>query len=131
MLNKLSFDTYSYHTIWSHKLNFDRHLWGYARFFGRFSYQPILRFNFVYLGFLSLNIHFSEEIREKGRSFLTPPYHFKPPHKHLNLSWVITTVDELTYAHGSLNIGSNWKKVCISSKLVEQNPQKGSANRFQ
>lgn len=48
---------------------------------------------FFYMGSVSLETHESQDIWGRGRSFLTPLYHFQPFHKHLGINWAITTED--------------------------------------
>ena len=45
---------------------------------------------FFYLGFLSLNIHKSQDSRRRSRLLVKPHYHFHPLRKHLAISRVIT-----------------------------------------
>ena len=50
---------------------------------------------FFYLGFLSHDIHDSQDRRERRRPCLVPLYHLHPLNKHLHISWTITADSSL------------------------------------
>ena len=50
---------------------------------------PRIIFSFLF-GFSFTKIHFSQDIRERLRPFLTPLYNFHPLHRQADISWGIT-----------------------------------------
>ena len=54
-------------------------------------YQSLYPAFFFYLGFLSHDIHYSQDSRGRGRLFLIPFYHFHPLHEDLYISGTITS----------------------------------------
>ena len=69
-----------------------------------------------YLGYLSFDIHKSQDKRGRGRSILFPLYHFQPLHQDLEISWRITA------GSSPLDIASNqtgtWKPLVSKRKLL-------------
>ena len=64
---------------------------------------------FFYMGFLSHDIHDSQNSRVRGRPFLVPLYHLHPLHEHWHISQTIAAESSpLHIASGRTRTGNLW-----------------------